>query len=89
MKDIKVSSKAGGESGSACEGESRLRRGAAHALWFLSTTRNILVVLVCAALAYYFDTQRQSPFVLTGKDMTSTLEFTCATLRSFRPVIFF
>ncbi|XP_026729166.1 sodium-independent sulfate anion transporter-like [Trichoplusia ni] len=67
VKDIKVSSKSGGESGSACEGESRLRRGAGHALWFLSTTRNILVVLVCAALAYYFDTQRQAPFVLTGE----------------------
>ncbi|CAB3262559.1 unnamed protein product [Arctia plantaginis] len=48
-------------------GGSRLRRSVANGLWFLSTTRNILVVLVCAALAYYFDTQRKAPFVLTGE----------------------
>lgn len=72
MKDIKVNPlpEAGGGSldmGSAAgAGGSLARRGAAQALWFLSTTRNILVVLVCAALAYYFDTQRKAPFVLTG-----------------------
>ncbi|XP_073945707.1 sodium-independent sulfate anion transporter-like [Choristoneura fumiferana] len=57
VKDIKV----------AGEGESGCARAATQALWFLSTTRNILVVLVCAALAYYFDTQKQTPFVLTGE----------------------
>ncbi|KAI8436357.1 hypothetical protein MSG28_004391 [Choristoneura fumiferana] len=41
VKDIKV----------AGEGESGCARAATQALWFLSTTRNILVVLVCAALA--------------------------------------
>lgn len=69
VKDINVSRKSDAESGGAGgaeEGGSRVRRSVAHALWFLSTTRNILVVLVCAALAYYFDTQRKAPFVLTG-----------------------
>ncbi|XP_052750495.1 sodium-independent sulfate anion transporter-like [Galleria mellonella] len=61
VKDIKVSPKEGDDGKSA-----KLRNAAAQALWFLSTTRNILVVLVCAALAYYFDTQKKSPFVLTG-----------------------
>ncbi|XP_060802780.1 sodium-independent sulfate anion transporter [Amyelois transitella] len=61
VKDIKVRNKAD----EASEGRS-WRDVAAHALWFLSTTRNITVVLVCAALAYYFDTQKQAPFVLTG-----------------------
>ncbi|KAL0893436.1 hypothetical protein ABMA27_015019 [Loxostege sticticalis] len=61
VKDINVS---GDESEGAHP--SRLRSFTAQALWFLSTTRNILVVLVCAALAYYFDTRAQAPFVLTG-----------------------
>ncbi|KAL4707479.1 hypothetical protein ACJJTC_000231 [Scirpophaga incertulas] len=61
VKDIKV---CGGGVGAT---ESAGVRGAAsQALWFLSTTRNILVVVVCAALAYYFDTQNKAPFVLTG-----------------------
>ncbi|XP_063362378.1 sodium-independent sulfate anion transporter-like isoform X1 [Cydia amplana] len=58
VKDIKVR---GSEKTGGCA------HAAAQALWFLSTTRNILVVLVCAALAYYFDTQKQTPFVLTGE----------------------
>lgn len=62
VKDINVS---GDESEGAHP--SRLRSFTAQALWFLSTTRNILVVLVCAALAYYFDTRAQAPFVLTGE----------------------
>lgn len=67
VKDINVSPKVDPESGAMERGGSRVRRSVAHALWFLSTTRNILVVLVCAALAYYFDTQRKAPFVLTGE----------------------
>lgn len=69
VKDIKVNPKPDPECGDAGSdtSQSRARRAAAHALWFLSTTRNILVVLVCAALAYYFDTQRKAPFVLTGE----------------------
>ncbi|XP_068631642.1 sodium-independent sulfate anion transporter-like [Battus philenor] len=63
VKDIKVYR--AGETGGA--GSGRLRAAIAQALWFLSTTRNILVVLVCAALAYYFDTKQQTPFVLTGE----------------------
>ncbi|XP_046959904.1 sodium-independent sulfate anion transporter-like [Vanessa cardui] len=64
VKDIKIGTKDVSES----EGKvSRLKAALAQALWFLSTTRNILVVLVCAALAYYFDTQNKQPFVLTGE----------------------
>lgn len=72
VKDIKVNPKPDPECGDAGSdtSQSRARRAAAHALWFLSTTRNILVVLVCAALAYYFDTQRKAPFVLTGHTPT-------------------
>uniref|UniRef100_A0A2A4IZ56 STAS domain-containing protein n=1 Tax=Heliothis virescens TaxID=7102 RepID=A0A2A4IZ56_HELVI len=76
VKDIKVNPKPDPESGGGAGGAgSRVRRGAAHALWFLSTTRNILVVLLCAALAYYFDTQRQAPFVLTGEVKPGLPEF--------------
>lgn len=63
VKDIKVTSKDSEFNGKT----SRLRGALSQALWFLSTTRNILVVLVCAALAYYFDTKHSSPFVLTGE----------------------
>ncbi|KAJ0177503.1 hypothetical protein K1T71_007512 [Dendrolimus kikuchii] len=63
VKDIKVLPE---EDLSAVTKVSRIRVATSQALWFLSTTRNILVVLVCAALAYYFDTRQQAPFVLTG-----------------------
>lgn len=45
----------------------RLRKAASQTLWLVSTTRNILVVLACASLAYYFDTRQLQPFVLTGE----------------------
>ncbi|RVE44155.1 hypothetical protein evm_011202 [Chilo suppressalis] len=50
----------------AAEGPSYSQVSSCRGVWFLATTRNILVVLVCAALAYYFDTQQKAPFVLTG-----------------------
>lgn len=64
VKDIKLSSEA---ATSRSERSRRLRSAVDQTLWFLSTTRNITVVLVCAALAYYFDTQNTTPFVLTGE----------------------
>ncbi|KAI5652189.1 sulfate permease family domain-containing protein [Phthorimaea operculella] len=64
VKDIKVMKE---ESATGPVQTQRVRGAVAQALWFLSTTRNILVVLVCAALAYYFDTQNKTPFVLTGE----------------------
>lgn len=79
VKDIKVSGATDTEQGAGNEAgatPSRARRSLAHALWFLSTTRNILVVLVCAALAYYFDTQGKAPFVLTGEVKPGLPEFT-------------
>ncbi|CAH2036859.1 unnamed protein product, partial [Iphiclides podalirius] len=69
VKDIKVGPAEGpdGQDPEPRPDGSRLRVALAQSLWFLSTTRNILVVLVCAALAYYFDTKKQTPFVLTGE----------------------
>ncbi|XP_049869479.1 sodium-independent sulfate anion transporter-like [Pectinophora gossypiella] len=75
VKDIKVSveepppsaQSAQSAQPAVSERARKLRGFLAQALWFLSTTRNILVVLVCAALAYYFDTRQQAPFVLTGE----------------------
>ncbi|VVC90078.1 unnamed protein product, partial [Leptidea sinapis] len=54
---------------------SRIRAGVSQALWFLSTTRNILVVLLCSGLAYYFDTKNKTPFVLTGTVKPGLPEF--------------
>ncbi|CAH2210953.1 jg24190 [Pararge aegeria aegeria] len=65
VKDIKIGSEDDDKEGSM-EKRSRLKAAVSQTLWFLSTTRNIFVVLVCAALAYYFDTKNQQPFVLTG-----------------------
>ncbi|CAK1596661.1 unnamed protein product [Parnassius mnemosyne] len=70
VKDIKVglTEKTGGVNTEDMSVKgSRIRSIVAQTLWFLSTTRNILVVLVCAGLAYYFDTKKQTPFVLTGE----------------------
>ncbi|CAH0723073.1 unnamed protein product, partial [Brenthis ino] len=66
VKDIKIGSNDASEDGKV-EKSSRFKTAVSQALWFLSTTRNITVVLVCAALAYYFDTQNKQPFVLTGE----------------------
>jgi len=35
-------------------------------LWFISTARNILVVVVCAIMAYIFGVNGSQPFILTG-----------------------
>jgi len=35
-------------------------------LWFISTSRNILVVVVCAIMAYIFAVNGSQPFILTG-----------------------
>ncbi|XP_038212215.1 sodium-independent sulfate anion transporter-like [Zerene cesonia] len=82
VKDIKLtepsdsSSEVAGAGGAAgAGGVSRARAGASQALWFLSTTRNILVVLLCSALAYYFDTKNQTPFMLTGTVKPGLPEF--------------
>ncbi|CAB0016628.1 unnamed protein product, partial [Nesidiocoris tenuis] len=36
-------------------------------LWFISTARNILVVVVCAMMAYVFHKHDMEPFKLSGK----------------------
>ncbi|XP_047504545.1 sodium-independent sulfate anion transporter-like isoform X1 [Pieris napi] len=80
VKDIKISDSSDNTSEVAGIEEtvgssSKVRAGASQALWFLSTTRNILVVLLCSALAYYFDTRNQVPFVLTGTVKPGLPEF--------------
>ncbi|XP_077293662.1 sodium-independent sulfate anion transporter-like [Arctopsyche grandis] len=45
---------------------SQFRRLLAKILWFISTGRNIIVVVASAALAYSFEIHQQSPFILTG-----------------------
>ncbi|XP_069358649.1 sodium-independent sulfate anion transporter-like isoform X2 [Maniola hyperantus] len=65
VKDIKIGSDSEDKEGNP-EKRSQLKAALAQTLWFLSTTRNIFVVLVCAGLAYYYDTKNQQPFVLTG-----------------------
>jgi sodium-independent sulfate anion transporter 11 len=35
-------------------------------LWFLSISRNAIIVLISAVLAYYFETVGPSPFILSG-----------------------
>jgi len=36
-------------------------------LWFLSISRNAIIVVISAVLAYYFETAGPSPFILSGK----------------------
>ncbi|XP_026684962.1 sodium-independent sulfate anion transporter-like [Diaphorina citri] len=45
-----------------------LQKLAAQVLWFISTARNILVVIFCALLGYYYDetTHGKTPFKLSG-----------------------
>jgi hypothetical protein len=35
-------------------------------LWFFSISRNAIIVLISAVLAYYFEMAGPSPFVLSG-----------------------
>jgi hypothetical protein len=46
-----------------------LQKLAAQVLWFISTARNILVVIFCALLGYYYDetTHGKTPFKLSGE----------------------
>uniref|UniRef100_A0A0A9Z2J6 Sodium-independent sulfate anion transporter n=1 Tax=Lygus hesperus TaxID=30085 RepID=A0A0A9Z2J6_LYGHE len=39
----------------------------AQSLWFISTARNILVVVVCAVMAFVFHKHDMEPFILSGK----------------------
>ncbi|KAG8259057.1 hypothetical protein J6590_019534 [Homalodisca vitripennis] len=38
----------------------------AHGLWFISTARNILVVLACGVMSYVFELHGTAPFVLSA-----------------------
>jgi len=35
-------------------------------LWFLSISRNAIIVFISAVVAYYFETAGPSPFILSG-----------------------
>lgn len=46
---------------------SQLQRAVAKLLWFISTARNIIIVLVCAVMAWLLELRLgESPVVLTG-----------------------
>nr|CAD7588524.1 unnamed protein product [Timema genevievae] len=57
LKDLKP----GGKS------QTNRQKALGKVLWFVSTGRNAMVVVLCAALAYFFSTMEQAPFLLTGK----------------------
>lgn len=43
------------------------RDGLRKILWFLGIGRNAVVVIICAGISYYFETQQDgAPFLLTG-----------------------
>ncbi|KDR24301.1 sodium-independent sulfate anion transporter-like isoform X2 [Zootermopsis nevadensis] len=44
----------------------KIQKAVSQFLWFISTARNILVVVVCAVMAYLFEVHGSQPFVLTG-----------------------
>lgn len=52
-------------SGGSTSSESRKVIG--KLIWFISTARNIFIVLISATMAYIFDIHGVRPFVLTGK----------------------
>lgn len=45
----------------------RSQRVLAQGLWFISTARNILVVLACGVMSYFFELQGEEPFILSGQ----------------------
>lgn len=54
-----------------------MQRTLGQMLWFISTSRNILVVVFCAIMAYMFNEHHMQPFVLSGNfDFTWTQEST-------------
>lgn len=51
----------------AAKGEGATKMGLRKAVWFLSVSRNALVVVGCAVLAFVFDRRDERPFSLTCK----------------------
>lgn len=45
----------------------------AKLVWLISTARNIIVVVVCAVMAYVFEGYGEQPFILTGLFTTQFL----------------
>ncbi|XP_069685119.1 sodium-independent sulfate anion transporter-like [Periplaneta americana] len=46
--------------------QTKIQKAVSQFLWFISTARNILVVVVCAVMAYLFEIHGSQPFILTG-----------------------
>jgi hypothetical protein len=44
----------------------KLQKAVSQFLWFITTARNILVVVFCAVMAYLFEVHGSQPFILTG-----------------------
>lgn len=63
-------------------------------LWFISTARNIIVVIVCALMAFVFEEHGMKPFILTGNS-TRFFLISCRTylqpshVLSYRKLIVF
>ncbi|KAL0279267.1 UNVERIFIED_CONTAM: hypothetical protein PYX00_000868 [Menopon gallinae] len=55
LKDIKL--------GKMTEKKMKIKK----CLWFVSISRNAIVVLVCGCIAYYFHENESTPFLLSGK----------------------
>ncbi|GLG95330.1 Sodium-independent sulfate anion transporter [Gryllus bimaculatus] len=77
LKDVKLRRCAGGEAAGESEGEGdgdgegkakakAKRPWGERALWFISTARNAMVVVTCAAIAYALEAQGTLPFMLAG-----------------------
>ncbi|XP_076229622.1 sodium-independent sulfate anion transporter isoform X2 [Nomia melanderi] len=59
MRDIKF--------GSTNEKPNKYHKGLTKMVWLISTARNAIIVIVCSAIAYKFQsTETGSPFILTG-----------------------
>lgn len=57
-----------------------MQRALAQTLWFISTSRNILVVVFCAVMAYMFNEHHMQPFVLSGNYVSPYWEYMEAIL---------
>ncbi|XP_044731461.1 sodium-independent sulfate anion transporter-like [Chrysoperla carnea] len=59
VKDIKVAPDS--------KEKTQIQCAAEKFLWFISTARNIIVVIVCALMAFVFEEHGMKPFILTGE----------------------
>lgn len=68
IKDIPIGSKDTAD-------KTKFQKLTSQFLWFMSTSRNIIVVVVCAVMAYSFEANNSQPFILTGTVKAGLPEF--------------